>query len=149
MLRRTYEDQVCSISRSLEVVGERWSLLIVRDVFLGLRRFDDLHASLGITRSVLSTRLDHLVAEGVLERRQYQSRPDRYEYVATSKGLELWPVLMQLLDWGDRHYAGETGPPRLIEHAECGGRMNSALDCDRCGERLGPANTTTRLAVTA
>lgn len=145
MLRRTYDGQACSISRSLEVVGERWSLLIVRDVMLGIRRFDDLAASLGITRSVLSTRLDHLVAEGVLARERYQERPDRFEYALTAKGLELWPVLMHLLDWGDRHYAGDDGPPRLIEHADCGGRMSSDLTCVRCGERLRPDNTTTRL----
>ncbi|GAA1712698.1 helix-turn-helix domain-containing protein [Fodinicola feengrottensis] len=123
------------------MVGERWSLLILRDVLLGISRFDDLQKSLGITRSVLSTRLEHLVEEGVVARHRYQRRPDRYEYVSTPKGLELWPVLMHLLDWGDRHYPQADGPPRVIAHVDCGGRMNSDLCCDRCGERLAPANT--------
>ncbi|WP_163505718.1 winged helix-turn-helix transcriptional regulator [Fodinicola acaciae] len=138
MLGRTYEGQHCSIAKSLEVVGERWSLLILRDVFTGAHRFDELQKSLGITRSVLSSRLDHLVQECVLERRRYQTRPDRYEYLATDKGLALWPVLMHLLDWGDRYYAGKSGPPRIVEHDGCGGRMNSELCCDTCGERLWP-----------
>jgi DNA-binding HxlR family transcriptional regulator len=146
MLGRTYEGQRCSIARSLEVVGERWSLLILRDVLLGLRRFDELQQSLGVTRSVLSTRLERLVCEGVLERARYQTRPDRYEYLATEKGLELWPVLMHLLDWGDRHYADESGPPRIVEHIDCGGRMNRDLCCDRCGERLRPDTATSQLA---
>lgn len=146
MLGRTYEGQQCSIARSLEVVGERWSLLILRDVLLGVRRFDELQKSLGITRSVLSTRLEHLVCDGVLQRARYQTRPDRYEYQVTEKGLELWPVLMHLLDWGDRHYAGESGPPRVVEHIDCGGRMNRDLCCDRCGERLRPDTATARLA---
>jgi DNA-binding HxlR family transcriptional regulator len=146
MLGRTYEGQRCSIARSLEVVGERWSLLILRDVILGLRRFDELQESLGITRSVLSTRLEHLVSEGVLERSRYQTRPDRYEYLATDKGIELWPVLMHLLDWGDRHRTGKSGPPRIVEHTGCGGRMNRDLCCDHCGERLRPDTTTTRPA---
>jgi DNA-binding HxlR family transcriptional regulator len=115
-------------------------------VFLGLRRFDELQASLGITRSVLATRLEHLVREGVLERVRYQTRPDRYEYRATAKGLELWPVLVHLLGWGDRHYAGESGPPRIIEHVDCGGQMDRDLCCNRCGARLRPDSTTTRLA---
>jgi DNA-binding HxlR family transcriptional regulator len=141
-----YEGQRCSIARALEVVGERWSLLILRDVFLGVRRFDELQKSVGITRSMLSTRLEHLVGEGVLERSPYQTRPDRYEYLATAKALELWPVLMHLLDWGDRHYADESGPPRVVEHTGCGGRMNRDLCCDRCGERLRSDTVTTRLA---
>jgi DNA-binding HxlR family transcriptional regulator len=144
MLGRTYEGQRCSIARSLEVVGERWSLLIVREVLTGVTRFDDLQKSLGITRSVLSTRLDYLVWEGVLERSRYQTHPDRYEYRPTAKGRELWPVLMHLMDWGDRYYAGKSGPPRIVEHLGCGGRMTPELSCDRCGARLRPETTSVR-----
>jgi DNA-binding HxlR family transcriptional regulator len=136
VLRREYETQVCSIARSLEVVGERWSLLVLRSVLLGVRRFDELQEALGITRSVLTARLRHLVDEGVLERRPYQDRPTRYEYHATEKGLELWPVLTHLLRWGDRHYPEPEGPPRVLLHRDCGGQPDDHLLCDRCGARL-------------
>jgi DNA-binding HxlR family transcriptional regulator len=92
-----------------------------RDVLFGVHRFDGLLASLGITRSVLTDRLNHLVAEGVLERRRYQTRPDRFEYHATAEARELWPVLGHLMLWGERHYAEPEGPPRVIEHVGCGG----------------------------
>lgn len=140
MLHRTYDTQVCSIARSLEVVGERWTLLIVRDVLLGVRRFDDLQQSLGITRTVLSARLAHLVEEGVLERRRYQERPERFEYHLTEKGRDLWPVTLALLKWGDRYYLPEDGPPRVLEHEGCGGEVNDRRICDRCGRQLEPAD---------
>jgi DNA-binding HxlR family transcriptional regulator len=136
MLKRDYDTQVCSIARSLEVVGERWSLLILRSVFLGVHRFDDLLDALGITRSVLTARLQRLVDEGVLERVPYQERPVRHEYRATAKGRELWPVLAHLLRWGDEHYPEPAGPPRVLEHRDCGGRPDEHLMCDRCGEPL-------------
>jgi DNA-binding HxlR family transcriptional regulator len=142
VLKRDYETQTCSIARSLEVVGERWSLLILRSVFLGVRRFDDLLDALGITRSVLATRLDRLVDEGVLKRVPYQERPSRYEYRATAKGHELWPVILHLLRWGDAHYPEPAGVPRIVEHAGCGGRPDDHLLCDRCGEALSYFNTT-------
>jgi DNA-binding HxlR family transcriptional regulator len=144
MLKREYETQECSIARSLEVVGERWSLLIVRSVLLGVRRFDELLAGLGITRSVLATRLGRLVDEGVLERVQYQERPPRFEYCATDKGRDLWPVLAHLLRWGDTHYPDPAGPPRVLEHADCGGHPDDHLLCDRCGERITVATVRAR-----
>jgi DNA-binding HxlR family transcriptional regulator len=144
MLKRDYETQTCSIARSLEVVGERWSLLIVRSVLLGVRRFDDLQAELGITRSVLTTRLQRLVDEEVLDRVPYQERPPRYDYRATAKGRELFPVIAHLLRWGDSHYPEPAGPPRLLEHRDCGGSPNDHLLCDRCGEPLTYFNTTAR-----
>src|ERR1700755_3130047 len=91
MLGNDYKTQACSIAGALEVVGERWSLLIVRDVFLGLRRFDEIQANLGIARNVLQARLEKLIEQGVVERRLYQERPERYEYLLTEKGLDLWP----------------------------------------------------------
>jgi len=142
VLGRTYPDQACSIARALEVVGERWTLLVLRDTYRGIRRFDDLLASLGITRGVLAARLSWLVDEGLLERRAYQARPERFEYVPTAKGLELWPVLMHLLLWGDRYYPAPGGPPQVAQHKGCGGRISPQLTCDRCGRQLGPTDVT-------
>jgi len=112
MLNRDYEGQNCSIARSLEIVGERWTLLIIRDVFLGRRRFDQLQESLGIARNVLTDRLNRLVDEGVLERVLYSERPERYEYRLTSMGVDLNIALAALRQWGDR-YLSET-PPQLL-----------------------------------
>ncbi|WP_320671113.1 winged helix-turn-helix transcriptional regulator [Patulibacter defluvii] len=136
MLGREYDTQLCSIARALEVVGERWTLLVVRSVFLGDHRFDALQESLGITRSVLTTRLNRLVDEGVLERRPYSQRPPRDEYHLTEKGRALWPLLHHLMQWGDRHYPEPEGPPRIVEHRGCGGHPDDHLICDRCGARL-------------
>jgi DNA-binding HxlR family transcriptional regulator len=144
VLKRDYETQTCSVARSLEVVGERWSLLIMRSVFLGVHRFDDLREELGITRSVLTTRLERLVGEGVLKRVLYQPRPPRHEYRTTAKGRELFPVVLHLLRWGDAHYPEPDGVPRIVEHAGCGGRPDDHLLCDRCGEPLDLLNTASR-----
>ena len=110
MLGKDYSGQVCSIAGALEVVGERWSLLIVRDVLLGLRRFDELQAELGIARNVLQARLSALTDEGVLERHRYQEHPPRYEYRLTEKGLDLWPTMVALMQWGDRYAVPADGP---------------------------------------
>jgi DNA-binding HxlR family transcriptional regulator len=142
VLNRDYDTQTCSIARSLEVVGERWSLLIIRDVFLGLRRFDDIRRKLGIPRGVLTTRLKYLTDEGVLERHKYLDHPPRYEYRLTPKGMQLWSVLQHLRQWGDEHYAGPGGVPLIIEHTGCGGQPDEHLLCDRCGAALSPDNTT-------
>jgi DNA-binding HxlR family transcriptional regulator len=137
MLKREYENQVCSIARTLEVIGERWTLLILRDCFMGVRRFDDFQRSLGIARNVLSARLQRLVDEGILEKQAYAERPVRYEYRLTDKGRDLWPVLMTLVGWGDR-YEAEGGAPWVYEHRGCGGHPDTHLCCDRCGEALDP-----------
>ena len=136
MLGRNY-DQECSIARTLEVLGERWTLLIVRDVFNGRRRFEQILESLGVARNVLSARLTWLVDEGILEKRAYQERPPRYEYFLTQKGLDLWPVMVSLLHWGDRHLAGPEGPPSQIVHKDCGGKVNDRRICEACGKELG------------
>ncbi|OHV04542.1 winged helix-turn-helix transcriptional regulator [Mycobacterium talmoniae] len=146
MLDRDYPDQVCSIARALEVIGQRWSLLVIRDVFLGRHRFDELCTSTGITRSVLTARLAHLVAEGVLHRRPYQSRPQRFEYHLTDKGRALLPVLAHLMAWGDRYYAEPDGPPLRLEHRGCGGHLQDRLRCDRCDDALTPADIRPRPA---
>ncbi len=134
MLNREY-DQVCSVARTLEVLGERWTLLVIRDVFNGRRRFDQIQENLGIARNVLTSRLARLVEEGILEKRRYQERPPRHEYFLTDKGLELWPVLISVMHWGDRHLS-DAGPPMLIRHKDCGGLVDERGICESCGERL-------------
>ncbi|WP_223839170.1 winged helix-turn-helix transcriptional regulator [Saccharopolyspora pogona] len=119
------------------MVGERWTLLIVRDAFLGRRRFDDFQASLGIATNVLSSRLRALCDEGILERQPDVERPGRSEYALTGKGRELAPTLITLMKWGDRHYAAPAGPPRLTLHSQCGGPVSLALVCTSCGEPVG------------
>jgi DNA-binding HxlR family transcriptional regulator len=112
MLNRDYEGQNCSIARALEVVGERWTLLIVRDAFLGLRRFDEFQENLGIARNVLTDRLNRLVEEGILERVRYSERPERYEYRLTQKGRDLHVALAGLRQWGDKYVSAK--PPTLL-----------------------------------
>ncbi|MEE2679513.1 MAG: helix-turn-helix domain-containing protein [Myxococcota bacterium] len=136
----------CSIARALAVVGERWTLLILREIFFGARRFDELRRRLGIARNVLATRLDHLVDHGVLEKVAYQDRPARYEYRLTRKGRELYPVLLALLQWGDRWQSG-TGPPSLtLVHTSCGAPIEPVTACGHCGDPLAPATTRARMS---
>jgi DNA-binding HxlR family transcriptional regulator len=113
VLNRSYENQNCSIARTLEIVGERWTLLIIRDAFLGRSRFDEFRESLGIARNVLTDRLNRLVDEGIMERRRYSERPPRDEYVLTEKGRELRLALTGLRQWGDRYLSEQ--PPRLLQ----------------------------------
>lgn len=134
-MQRTYPTQNCSIARSLEVIGERWTLLIVRDAVLGLRRFDDFQDSLGIATNVLASRLRRLCDEDILRRQPDPERPGRPEYVLTDKGRELAPALVMLMKWGDRHYAPD-GPPRLTLHADCGGTVSPVLECTTCGQSV-------------
>ena len=137
MLQRDYPDQVCSIARSLEVIGERWTLLILRDAVVGLTRFEEFQAKLGIASNVLTNRLKRLCDEELLERVPDPERPGRPKYVLTDKGRELAPALIVLMKWGDRHYPTPGGPPRLTLHAGCGGNIGPDLRCDRCGKHAG------------
>jgi DNA-binding HxlR family transcriptional regulator len=136
MLGNDYKDQQCSIAGALEVIGERWSLLIIREVMLGVRRFDQLQSDLAVARNVLQTRLTRLVDQGVLEKRLYQQRPKRYEYMLTEKGLDLWPTIVALMQWGDRYAAPAAGAPVLLEHRGCGGAVDEHRLCAACGARL-------------
>lgn len=138
VLRRDYPEQNCSIARALEVIGERWTLLILRDALLGLQRFEEFQEDLGIATNVLTSRLRLLCDEGVLERVADPGRPGRPKYVLTEKGAQLGPALIVLMKWGDRHYPAPDGPPRLSIHAGCGGDIGANLICDRCGEPLRP-----------
>ncbi|MDO9353794.1 MAG: helix-turn-helix domain-containing protein [Solirubrobacteraceae bacterium] len=134
-LHNDFADQNCSVARTLEVIGERWSLLILRDAFLGVRRFDQFQSRLGISRNVLTARLQHLVEQGVLRREQYSERPPRSEYCLTSRGRDLYPVIMAMVDFGDRHAPTPAGPPRIFTHKGCGGLLDKRhLRCEKCGE---------------
>jgi DNA-binding HxlR family transcriptional regulator len=134
MQRTDFAQMTCSIARSIAVAGEPWSPLVLRDVWVGINRFDDLQRDLGISRKVLAVRLKHLVEAGLLERRRYSERPVRHEYVLTRKGFEFVDVLMVMAQWGDRWAAGDAGPPVLRRHRSCGAVTQIALRCSECGE---------------
>jgi DNA-binding HxlR family transcriptional regulator len=136
MQRTRFGDMACSIARTLDIAGEPWSPLIIRDIWVGTNRFDDIQRGLGISRKVLAERLAWLQAQGVLERRPYSERPPRDEYVLTEKGLELCEVLMAITAWGDRWTAGEAGPPVLLRHRTCGQLTHADVRCAQCGEKL-------------
>ncbi|WP_067822084.1 winged helix-turn-helix transcriptional regulator [Actinomadura kijaniata] len=136
-LPRTYESLDCSVARALEVIGDRWTLLVIRSAFQGVRRFDDFQETLGIARNVLADRLTRLCDEGLLRRVPYQERPERHEYRLTRKGVELWPALVSLMLWGDRYYAPD-GPPVLVSHKGCDGHVADGLVCSSCGRALEP-----------
>jgi DNA-binding HxlR family transcriptional regulator len=125
VLKRDYEGQVCSIARSLELIGDRWTLLIVRDLLLGLSRFDEFAESLGVASNVLTERLNRLVDEGIAERVRYSERPERFEYRLTRKGRELGLVLLALMQWGDRHISAK--PPRIARRRSDRQRVSVAL----------------------
>ncbi|MFO1014079.1 MAG: helix-turn-helix domain-containing protein [Caulobacteraceae bacterium] len=137
-------EENCSIARTTSVIGDRWTLLILRDLFLGIRRFDDFHARLGVTRHILTDRLKKLVAEGVLAKVPYQDRPPRYEYRLTDKGRALHPVMMSLVHWGDVHMAGEAGRPLLHRHTGCNCDFDPVLTCSECGEAVGARDVEVR-----
>ncbi|MFC0053772.1 winged helix-turn-helix transcriptional regulator [Streptomyces actinomycinicus] len=130
-LGKDYATQECSIARALEVVGERWTLLVVRDALYGVRRYNDFLVHLGIPRAVLSARLRTLTEEGILEKRRYQEAPPRDEYVVTDRGAALWPVLRALGQWGRDHV--DASRLRIFRHADCGGTVESYGMCDACG----------------
>lgn len=133
MQRTQFGDMTCSIARTLDVIGEPWSPLILRDVKVGINRFDQIQADLGISRKVLTERLKWLVDCGVLERREYSARPPRYEYVLTSKGTDLFDMLMVMVRFGDRWLAGPEGPPVVYRHHACGEITTAELRCTHCG----------------
>jgi len=133
----TSHDAACSIARALDVVGDRWSILILRDSFRGIRRFEEIRRDLGIPRAVLSDRLAALVASGVLARRQYLDHPPRHEYRLTDMGRELSPILVALMQWGDR-WLSEDGPPTVLVHEPCGTEVDLHFHCRACGVDFGP-----------
>lgn len=135
MTPKNLSEMECSIARTLDVIGERWSLLIIRDAFYGVRRFDDFQRDLGVARNILTDRLSKLVATEVLERVQYEERPPRFEYKLTQKGRELLPVLLTMMQWGDR-WSSDDSPPVTLTHTKCGHDTHPVLTCAHCGEEL-------------
>lgn len=126
-------DQPCSVARSTAVIGDRWTLMILRDCFLGVRRFEAFQERLGISRTIIADRLKLLTDEGVLKKVAYQERPVRHEYRLTEKGLDLYPVILAIVSWGDRHYADQRGPPIIRRHKACGCDFQPVMTCSECG----------------
>lgn len=133
----------CSIAATLSVIGDRWTLLILRDIFRGVRRFTQLREDLGIAKNILSDRLQKLVDAGVLETAEYQQRPVRHEYRLTAKGQDLSPSLVALMHWGDRWYADDV-PPTVLVHDECGTPLENVTRCPECSEDITPAHISSR-----
>lgn len=133
----------CSIAATLDVIGDRWTLLILRDIFRGVRRFSQLHEDLGIAKNILSDRLQKLVDAGVLETVQYQDRPPRHEYRLTPKGASLSPSLVALMHWGDHWYAADR-PPTVLVHEDCGTALEQVTRCPHCDEEVSPAQIASR-----
>lgn len=136
MRRASFRDMNCSIAQALEIIGEWWTLLIIRDAFLGVTRFDDFQERLGISRNILTARLQTLVDAGVLDRAVYDEARGRADYVLTRKGRALVPVLTALRQWGDEWIVGREHAPLEAVHSGCGTRTRAVLHCETCGERL-------------
>jgi DNA-binding HxlR family transcriptional regulator len=130
------EEQSCSLSRTVAVIGDRWTLLVLRECFLRVRRFEAFQSRLGITRHLLAARLKKLVQFGVLRRVPYQEAPKRHEYILTQKGLDLYPIIMAIVHWGDVHMVDERGRPLLHQHKTCGKFFDPVMVCSECGEPL-------------
>lgn len=133
-------DFECSVARTLDIVGDKWTLLVIRDAFYGVRRFEDFARDLGIARNVLTDRLGRLVEAGILEKRQYEERPPRHEYRLTRKGRDLFAVLLTLMHWGDTWAPADAGPPVDLIHHDCGETTHAVASCARCGGELAPFN---------
>ncbi len=138
MKRTSFARWPCSIARTVDLLGDWWTPLVLRECFYGLTRFEDIQGSLGIGRNVLTGRLKRLALEGLLERKLYQRRPDRFEYHLTPKGRDFFPVLLAMLRWGDRWLDGERGIPIRLRHVTCGHATHAEVVCSECGERLEP-----------
>lgn len=140
----TLSEENCSMARSLAILGDRWTLMILRDAFMKVRRFDDFQKSLGIARRVLTERLQKLVDAGVMKRVPYQENPERFEYRLTEMGLDLYPVVVSMVHWGDKYFAGKEGPPVLHTHKSCGHEFRSVLTCSECGDTIGARDVVAR-----
>ena len=134
--RKSFSGMHCSVAQCLEVVGEWWTPLIIRDAFFGVTRFDEFQQRLGISRSVLNQRLARLIELGVLTKVPYSQHPPRFDYRLTEKGRDLWPVITAMRQWGDKHAAPDGPPVRLI-HRRCGRLCDARLVCSACGEPIG------------
>ena len=135
----------CPVARSLSIVGDPWTLLILRELFLRSRRFEEFQGYTGMAPYLLTTRLKQLTRDGILERRAYQERPRRYEYRLTDKGFDLYPVVVALSQWGNRWMADAAGPPLKLVHTHCGNHSAPALHCPECGELVGARDMQTEM----
>jgi DNA-binding HxlR family transcriptional regulator len=142
MQKTSFANMRCSLARGLDLIGDWWSPLIIRDLFLNVTRFDELVEDLGISRNLLATRLKSLVAKGIIERIPYQDHPPRYEYRLTEAGVDLVPAILALSEWGDRWARPKEGSPILYVHATCGHRFRPAVTCSECGEAITAATVT-------
>jgi DNA-binding HxlR family transcriptional regulator len=136
MERTSFAEMSCSMAQTLAVIGERWTPLILRDIYLGISRFDAMHSDLGISRKVLAERISFLVDEGVIKREAYQQNPPRYDYWLTEKGADLALVALAMKAWGDRWAPGEGGERMLLRHETCGEIVEPVTVCSGCGEPL-------------
>lgn len=136
MKRTPFADWPCSVARTVDILGDWWTPLVLRECYLGVRRFEDFQRSLGIGRNILTRRLTRLVDEGMLERRPYQERPLRHEYVLTAKGRDFFPVIAAIMRWGDTWLGGDAGPPVVLRHRTCDHDMHAEVVCSHCGEEL-------------
>lgn len=136
MKRTSFAHWPCSIARTVDLIGDGWTPMVLREAFYGTTRFDDFERVLGIGRNVLSQRLGRLVDEGLLEREAYQQNPPRYDYVLTAKGRDLFPVLAAMMAWGDRWLAPSDGPPAVLRHEACGHDTRAEVVCAECREPL-------------
>jgi DNA-binding HxlR family transcriptional regulator len=143
--RTSFANWPCSIARTVDLIGDGWTPMVLREAFYGTTRFDEFERVLGIGRNVLSQRLGRLVEEGLLERQAYQDNPVRYDYILTTKGRELFPVLAAMMVWGDRWLAPDEGPPVLLRHATCGHDARAEVVCADCREPLELADVRPRL----
>jgi DNA-binding HxlR family transcriptional regulator len=147
MKRADLGDQPCSLARTAAIIGDRWTLLVLRDLFLGVRRFDDFQQRIGLSRALLSDRLRQLAESGIVARVAYQDKPVRHEYRLTRIGLDLYPVIMAMVDWGNRHLVDDRGPPLLHRHRPCGHDFRPQMHCSECGETLDPRDVEVRAGV--
>ena len=145
MRRSSFANWPCSIARTMDLLGDWWTPLVLREAFYGVRRFDEFQQSLGIARNTLTDRLRRLVDEGLMEKRPYQTQPVRHDYVLTEMGRDFFGVLLAMNAWGDRWLADEQGPPIVFHHDRCGHRSRAAVVCDDCGEPMTADNTRPRL----
>ena len=139
MHRANLAELECSLARTLQIVGEWWDMLVLRDICFGWNRFEEIHEHLGIARNILKARLDTLVEQGMVERHRYQQRPDRFEYVPTDKAIDFVPALLALVAWGDRWTAPD-GPPLIFTHRPCGHDTDATVVCSACSAPLARAD---------
>src|SRR3954451_18856981 len=139
--RPSFETIACSIARTMAVLGEPWTALILRDLFIGVTRFDALHAHLGVSRKVLTQPLNRLATDEIVVRRAYAQRPERFDYILTGKGWQLCDILLAISAWGDQWTISDDGPPALLRHRQCDHLTTAEIRCSHCGERLRAADT--------